>query len=393
MDEASIQSLLENHIVEGHHLDYKETFPFGRGPSDDSDFLTDVVAFANADGGDIIYGIEEQKGPGWPKAIPGIANFLEDDARKRLQSLVAAHVEPPLAFRLRVISGSFSKGPVVVVRVSRSWIGPHMISRVPRQSNDKEKLKVTSFHVRRNAGNDIMRHDDIRRAFLGSQELPERMRRFRDQRLLRLLAGEAPLAMKETEGCAVLQVFPMASLHRPTVVDVRFVRDEKLLPSPVPDERAVPHLNADGLMMRARHGHTARSAYLQLFRNGVVEVAFKVVDGQGRGRELRPGKIEARIQGILPAIVALYIRLNIDPPAAVFVSLVGVRDAIMKSESSTSPGGHGQPLEDAELLLPEVLFETWQHDLKETTRPTFDALWQAGGFDGSPSCDLTSTDG
>lgn len=96
---------------------------------------------------------------------------------------------------------------------------------------------------------------------------------------------------------------------------------------------------------------------------------------------------------MLPGIVTLYSRLNIDPPAAVFLSLAGVRDAIMKSEGSTSPGGHGQPLDDAELLLPEVLLETWGQHLQDALRPTFDALWQAGGFDGSPSYDLRPSSG
>ena len=51
------------------------------------------------------------------------------------------------------------------------------------------------------------------------------MRAFRDRRLLRLLAGDPPLSMKDDEGCALLQVFPLAGLQQPNAVDVRVARD------------------------------------------------------------------------------------------------------------------------------------------------------------------------
>ncbi len=57
LDEAQLRSFLEKRIPEGHHLDYKKEL--GRGIDAKREFLKDITAFANANGGDIIIGADE----------------------------------------------------------------------------------------------------------------------------------------------------------------------------------------------------------------------------------------------------------------------------------------------------------------------------------------------
>jgi hypothetical protein len=39
------------------------------------------------------------------------------------------------------------------------------------------------------------------------------------------------------------------------------------------------------------------------------------------------------------------------------------------------------------LLLPEVVLESYATDVQRVLRPAFDVLWNASGYDGSPSYD------
>lgn len=56
IEKSDLDALVTNGVSEGKTLDYKLSLP---GPSDDDkkEFLADVSSFANAGGGDIVFGI------------------------------------------------------------------------------------------------------------------------------------------------------------------------------------------------------------------------------------------------------------------------------------------------------------------------------------------------
>ena len=53
-----IESLIENSVCENKNLDYKRELHIDTD-SDKKEFLADISSFANSNGGDIIFGIEE----------------------------------------------------------------------------------------------------------------------------------------------------------------------------------------------------------------------------------------------------------------------------------------------------------------------------------------------
>lgn len=69
--ENDLQILKENSILEGKTIEYKQSLP-GNSDSERKEFLADVSSFANASGGDLIYGIVEDKETGIPQDIIGI---------------------------------------------------------------------------------------------------------------------------------------------------------------------------------------------------------------------------------------------------------------------------------------------------------------------------------
>ncbi|NHO34338.1 AlbA family DNA-binding domain-containing protein [Acetobacter fallax] len=66
---AELQSLIDNQIPESRRLEYKRDL-WPRNKEGNKEFLKDISAFANSQGGDLIVGIEEVEGQ--PNALVGV---------------------------------------------------------------------------------------------------------------------------------------------------------------------------------------------------------------------------------------------------------------------------------------------------------------------------------
>jgi predicted HTH transcriptional regulator len=89
---SDLEGLITNAVREGRYLDYKEQ-QIGRRREDTKEFLSDVVSFANADGGDLILGVREQrdadnKPTGIPAQLVGLAGVNLDEEINRLENLI-----------------------------------------------------------------------------------------------------------------------------------------------------------------------------------------------------------------------------------------------------------------------------------------------------------------
>ena len=76
LEKSDLQSLVENQVPEGKTIDYKQALP-GKSDSDKREFLADVSSFANAVGGNLIYGIKEESGV--PVEVSGL-NIIDSEA-------------------------------------------------------------------------------------------------------------------------------------------------------------------------------------------------------------------------------------------------------------------------------------------------------------------------
>src|SRR5437868_8746080 len=123
VQESDLESLLANSVTEGKTIEYKGTLP-GNSDSDKKEFLADVSSFANTAGGDLIFGILENRGV--PADISGL-NIADSDLEiRRLDSIINDGLDPKIRFTIRNIQRQ-GKLPVFVVRVEGSWVGPHRV--------------------------------------------------------------------------------------------------------------------------------------------------------------------------------------------------------------------------------------------------------------------------
>jgi len=190
IDASDILALVSDQVREGKTLDYKEALP-GRSDRDKREFLADVSSFANASGGDIIYGLVDKRGAqgkptGVPQSARGLVGINADQEMLRLQEIVRNGIEPRVpGIQLRAIDG-FPQGPIIVLRVPQSWAAPHMVTF----------NNLSRFFARTSAGKYQLDVGEIRASFLLSESQQNRMRHFREDRLGKIMADETPVPVR-----------------------------------------------------------------------------------------------------------------------------------------------------------------------------------------------------
>jgi len=366
---ADIDALLATGVPEGRTIEYKLTLP-GSTDQDKKEFLADISSFANAAGGDLLYGVAAQKGV--PTATPGLEITDADAEIQRLDSMIQAGIDPRIpGVRIKGING-FPQGPVLLIRIPQSWTSPHMVT-----------FKGTSrFHTRNSAGKYQMDVTEIRAAFLMAEAIPERIRRFRDGRLSKIIAGETPLPM-DSGAKMVLHLLPVSSFSKPTTVDVLAVsRNCVLLPPMGASGFDGGRMNLDGCVTFWHPSDNPCYTYAQLFRSGAIEA----VDGftlTGTEQGIPAVAYEQELIRATGSYLKLLPQLGIEPPIIVMLSMIGVKGFKM----ATGPRfvfRSRVPVIDRDILpLPEIVLEDLSGDPAAILRPIFDSVWQSAGLNGS----------
>jgi hypothetical protein len=127
------------------------------------------------------------------------------------------------------------------------------------------------FFSRTNAGKYPLDVTEIRSAFALSETLPEKVRRFRDERLARIVADETPLTLVPSPKI-ILHVLPISALEPGAQIDLGFVAQQlarlQLIYSGVWNHR----YNFDGFLTYGTSTQSSLvSSYLQVFRHGAIE--------------------------------------------------------------------------------------------------------------------------
>jgi hypothetical protein len=369
--EGDLRALVRDGVPEGRSIEYKLELTVS-SDEDRKEFLADVSSFANAGGGNIVFGVDESGGVA--VGVPGLDCDLDAEIL-RLENLVRDGVAPRIpGLRSRAVRLASGKG-VIMMRVPRSLARPHVV-------DFKNRWR---FYGRASNGKHPMDVDEVRAAFVGSEAVADRARAFRAERLALIASGDAPTPLPQGAPRAVLHVLPLSAFDSPeeAAVDLEGgMRSGLLLP---PGNGGFPRYNFDGVVSEGRSGEGFDS-YAQLFRAGGVEGVttepFLSAGGQKRfgGERLEGFVIEA-----LQQYLTLQRRLGVEPPVAVMLSLVSVRGYVI-------PGGsirRVRPVDRDDLVVPEALVREDlgldREGVERLLRPAFDAIWNACGYAGSLS--------
>ena len=148
---ADIESLIRDQVSEDIHLDYKASPALS--PNNRDEIAKDVSAFANSDGGILIYGVEEDKIKHLPLRVDtGVESKWN---REWLERLITSNITPRIE-GVEIEQISVSQGRLVVcVKVPKKF-GPHQASdkryykRFNFSSFPMEHYEVEDLRARRN---------------------------------------------------------------------------------------------------------------------------------------------------------------------------------------------------------------------------------------------------
>ena len=343
------------------------------------EFRKDVCALANADGGDLVFGISEKVGRA--NAILAINGVNADATKRRLQQILESKVEPRIHgiqfHACPIATGGF----VLVLRIPSSYEGPHRFGSVAEHR----------FPIRNDTSTTDMTYDQLRNTFGRESTLLEKAAQFRARRVSRIVSGQTPRKLAAGVIMAV-HIVPMCGLAGRSNVDVAGIAASFDILRLEANSSWKRNANLDGVVMYPYEDSNGEDCYSQIFRNGCFEIVRNVkfdsqpkidpplVVGEWIGEHLKSG-----FQAYLTAAP----KMEIQGPIVLSLSLIGTAGTTLTfgSRSATK-----HPIVENQLDIPEVLIDATSEglDLDKITRPIMDVLYQCYGRN---KCDFYDANG
>lgn len=380
--ETDLQDLMVNRVRESQALEYKRD-AYGRNDEQIREMLRDLSAMANAFGGDVLVGVDED-GDGIAIDLPGIEN-AEEEAQRMISSCVS-NIEERI-FGLVAWPVPLNNGRhVIVVRIPRSLRAPHMVTF----------RGLNQFWVRHDRQKSSMSIHEIREACLRVEERMDKLEWFFENRknVIRAAMGNLPYY--------IVSVTPI--LVDAEVVDIRDAQIRNILADP-PEQRREgwnviiggnPRPTLHGLSMEA---HRWKS--LELLRNGHLELRVAIdeesfcrsqveIEGQQHPVLSAHPLVEYPVS-LIRLGKAIYAYLGLTEPAVCFIGLFNVQGFALARYPTVERGRPASyygpiPWREQDLEVgPRQIESLEQPD--RAIRDFVDRIWQAFGFEQAPLFD------
>ncbi|WP_054943718.1 AlbA family DNA-binding domain-containing protein [Paenibacillus ihuae] len=374
-----IGQLISNKVPESITLEYKEEGP---DPSDagKKEFLADLSAMANTNGGLLIFGIKEAqedgKNAGYSEEVTGIKDPRNGDPVnvEQLKQFLDSVIRDNLVPRLSGIEyAAIHYDPdrlVFIIDVPRSLQAPHMIIF----KNDSK------FFKRTNTGKYQMDVREIREAMLRTHGWKESAEQFREVRIkAKHIANPSPTY----DGTVLLHVIPLGDREN---IDLKGKRQEMMELFPQITGRDTVTFNLDGLK---KHSTSAEEYYYQIYRNGGMESCEVICyekDDNGSWEVDLPLITNTALRH-LHHYMEFAKSQNITVPFVVFLSVIHMGKALVRVRHiGKQPFAQGEDI----ILFPGVIIDENTANLPALMQSTFDILYQACGLE---SCNVYDSAG
>ncbi|MBL4595294.1 MAG: ATP-binding protein, partial [Robiginitomaculum sp.] len=256
-DSDFVQALKAETPPEGLYVDYKAQ-NYGSNNKGKGEFVKDVIAFANAEGGSIIIGIKEEN------RIPVVFDGFEcadiDDEINLLNAVIRDSIEH------RLMGGEFHQHQIsetkfiLKLSIPKSRLGPH------RGTTNASK----GFYVRDGNGKHEANVSEIRAMFMQSGTLLENAKNFSRNRIQVILDGDGPVPIDDSPSL-ILHFLPISEMGVSNQIE-KLTDHELLNFVPRIDQASCDTLhNSDGYLMSGYFNEDMQGQYSQLFRDGGVE--------------------------------------------------------------------------------------------------------------------------
>jgi hypothetical protein len=360
--EQNLLELISAEVREGKVIEYKRELTVDTSEQKRK-FVSSVVSFANASGGEIIYGMQAKDGK--PIQLHPLSGFDPDKTTLQLRDLLRAHVEP-LLMGIEFQPVAMVGGWALIIRASRSWNPPHMV-----------KLDDNHFWARNEGGRVMMTVPEIRDALLGSKGLAQRIQLYRAERLLAIRSREIPVKT-EMEWKAVFHILPFLSFTEERFLDLTTFKSEDLRPFVVESGYGLTY-DVDGIYCQEKLPDGSCLAYTFVSRTGCIEASTSVDLRLHEGRKfIMNPRFERHFIEFMPHCRKWLQMLGAEPPFVIAISLLEVRGFLFATGSNRPL--RQREIQQRDLLLPAVIMKSLTEENATVLKPIFDALWNSCGM-------------
>ena len=363
---------------EGQRVDYKRELYRLKTEDEKGELLADVCSFANTYGGHLLLGINAPKGI--PSGLVGVECDNPDAEILRMTDLIRAWSEPRLdvhSFKIVAVQRQSDARYVFVVRIEASPNAPH--------SGYASKNGIREFFTRHSNGKSPMNTSELRDVFVASETAFQRMRAFRDFRVMKRIHTDEELPASIGNGPKlVLHLFPFASFRKLIAFSAKeLLTHVNDFPTPLHSGGSGDlRPNLDGLASIYRLSRSPLClAYVQVYRNGVIEAVnagphfFSSDRNDDTPTTLHPSICEEILIRALRKYIKGLKSLGVQPPAWGVVSMAVTKGLFIR-------GDHGSvnEIDRAFLLMPEFEIANFDDDPGPLLKNTCDAIWNAAGL-------------
>lgn len=311
IDRSDLDALVAGAVSERRDLDFKRDLP-GNASDDINEFLADATSLANAQGGDLIFGMNAKDGVATD--LVGLAVQSRDKTLQRLESFLRDSVDPRLnGVRMKWISIDNSRY-ALIIRVPPSLAAPHRVSR-----------RTSGFYGRNSAGKHPMDTQELRVAFIEAEQLPRKIRALHVAAVAGARGKDLPVVLDEP--AAVVSTVPLAFFREARDLPLSFQN----LMRPVGSIGSIDYINTlEGLLVHTPVDATGHvRSYTLTHWSGRVDAAWTI----GRvfsalGEEKRcvyPSLFEPNLIDAAGTAVVRLREYGIEGPWVVQATIVGAR--------------------------------------------------------------------
>lgn len=375
--------LKDNKVSEGIDIDYKEKLPDLSIDESRLDFLRDICSFANTHGGQIIYGIKEERGKATPQEISGVDLAKPDHDVRKIIEIVREGLDVTLAgVRYSIITLSNGKY-VVIINIPMSMTPPHRV----KVNLDKDHR----FYGRNDRARYELSFHEIRDKFMQSTTIREKTRDFRSARVDAIKSGQGATELSY-DPLMVLHIIPLTAFSsmfecNPSQFRVLYTNQETcswFAPFGHHQIGTRNEINLEGFLSYNSEG------YVQFYREGIIEAVSRLPKDEGHNI-IHSGFYESYL--LKQNYFNILKNTDFTPPFCIFLSLLWIDEYSLAYASGAGHGGYNistRKYNKSEILLKEVILDSYDSSLAELLRPLYDRFCNAWGL---PDCKNYNEDG
>lgn len=366
-----LERLVTDEIAESKTVEYKENLNLSTGDCR-KEFLADLSAFSNTQGGDILFGVRESAGIA--AEILGIEINDTDQRKQQVENLIRDGISPRIPYEINFINIE-DNNYVIFIRLKPSLNNPH---RVIFSSHDK-------FYKRNSSGKYPMDLDELRDSFLSSSSTVEKIRNYRTNRIYEVASGNTPVPLIDTEHLFMIHIIPDPNINSSHNLDsdtMKRFKEGDLMGRlrPINAGGWSPRINMDGVVAYSGAETDRRRTYIQLSRNGNIEAVESTVLARDDENPTVPATyLQNTSNEFVSNYIGLLQELGFTGPFYVMFTLLGIKNytvAIPNRYVFTDV----EPITQDRILLPEIILENENDNISEKISNVFSIVWNASGI-------------